>query len=211
MTFDPYKILGIEVTAILEEIHAAYRKLCKTLHPDAGGGADAFIDLSRAYEILSKPELRKKYDEVGIADNYVDEAVDNLQQLFINMIGTIPAENLHRVDVVGMMVQNIVMQRANFANMLNTLKQQKNQNENNLSIIKKRLKSKKKNFLIYAAEESIAKILIPIAQNEKQISLCDQMLEMLSNYEYEWEETPEQSATISQWSIYNPPFPNVYK
>ncbi len=209
MIFDPYKILGIETNATIEEIHASYRKLSKTLHPDAGGGNDLFIELTRAYDILSKPELRHKYDELGIADDYIEESVKNLQQLFIGLLDSISADNLPHVDIVAMMVQNIVMNRSGIVNALNALHKQKQKYEKNLSIIKKRLKAKKKNFLIYAAEEAIAKILIPIAQNEKLIAMFDQMLELLGNYEYEWEEAPITPTIVGIGSFFNNN-PNIY-
>lgn len=190
MSFDPYKILGIALAATIEEIHAAYRKLCKTIHPDAGGGAEEFIELQRSYEILSNPESRQKYDEIGIVDDDGDEAIKNLQQLFISIFDNANGADLNHVNLVAMMSQNIIMNRTIFVNALKTLQQQKTKHENNLLIIKKRLKSKKKNFLLYGAEAAITRIMIPIAQNEKQLAVCDQMLELLNSYEYEWEEQP---------------------
>ena len=60
---DLYKILGLERIASCEQIKLAYRKLALLHHPDKGGDAEVFKELARAYQILSDPELRKKYDQ----------------------------------------------------------------------------------------------------------------------------------------------------
>lgn len=66
---DYYKILGVDKKASTEEIKKAYRKLAKQYHPDKNPGdktaEDKFKDISEANEILSNPEKRAKYDQLG--------------------------------------------------------------------------------------------------------------------------------------------------
>ncbi len=66
---DYYKILGISKTANESEIKNAFRKLAKKHHPDLNPNnkeAEAmFKEMNEAYEVLSDPEKRKKYDKYG--------------------------------------------------------------------------------------------------------------------------------------------------
>jgi DnaJ-class molecular chaperone len=66
---DYYKILGVAKTASEKEIKAAYRKLARKHHPDLNAGnkqAEArFKEINEANEVLSDPEKRKRYDQLG--------------------------------------------------------------------------------------------------------------------------------------------------
>jgi len=57
---NPYDILGVQSTASSEEIKKAYRKLSLKHHPDRGGDAEKFKELSAAYEQLTNPEKNNK-------------------------------------------------------------------------------------------------------------------------------------------------------
>lgn len=61
---DYYDVLGVAPGAGAEEIKRAYRQLARRYHPDISGderGA-AFLEVSRAYEVLRDPERRRSYD-----------------------------------------------------------------------------------------------------------------------------------------------------
>ena len=68
---DYYEVLGISKDASADEIKKAYRKLTKENHPDLHPGDKAceerFKEGNEAYEVLSDPEKRKKYDQFGHA------------------------------------------------------------------------------------------------------------------------------------------------
>ena len=66
---DYYRILGVPRTASTKDIKRAYRKLARQYHPDVNPGDKAaeekFKEINEAYEVLSDPEKRKKYDALG--------------------------------------------------------------------------------------------------------------------------------------------------
>ena len=67
---DLYEILGVRRDASASEIKAAYRQLARTLHPDVNGDPgdhERFKEITGAYEILSDPAKRQRYDEFGAA------------------------------------------------------------------------------------------------------------------------------------------------
>ncbi|TVP69569.1 MAG: J domain-containing protein [Leptolyngbya sp. LCM1.Bin17] len=66
---DYYAVLGVSRTAEADDIKRAFRKLARKYHPDVNPEdktAEAkFKEVSEAYEVLSDPDKRKKYDQFG--------------------------------------------------------------------------------------------------------------------------------------------------
>jgi curved DNA-binding protein len=82
---DYYKILGINKNSSEEEIKKAYKKLALQYHPDKNPGnkeaEEKFKEINEAYEVLSDPEKRKKYDELGANwDKYKNFDFNNYQK-----------------------------------------------------------------------------------------------------------------------------------
>lgn len=69
---DYYSILGINKNASDQEIKKAFRTLSKKYHPDISKEPDAeikFKEINEAYQVLSDPEKRQKYDKFGTIDD----------------------------------------------------------------------------------------------------------------------------------------------
>ena len=62
---DLYAVLDVARDASADEIKRAYRRQAREHHPDAGGDEERFKELNRAYEVLSDPERRRRYDRFG--------------------------------------------------------------------------------------------------------------------------------------------------
>src|ERR1700683_5180129 len=66
---DYYEVLGVARGASDEDIKKSFRKLARLYHPDVAktkkGAEDKFKEINEAYEVLSDPAKRKKYDELG--------------------------------------------------------------------------------------------------------------------------------------------------
>lgn len=70
MATDYYEILGVSRDADKDDIKRAYRRLARKYHPDVNkeeGAEERFKEINRAYEVLSEPEVRARYDRFGEA------------------------------------------------------------------------------------------------------------------------------------------------
>jgi molecular chaperone DnaJ len=73
---NPYQVLGVEENANENEIKKAYRNLALQHHPDRNPNdpkaESKFKDISAAYEVLSNPETKAKYDKWGDLEDHFD-------------------------------------------------------------------------------------------------------------------------------------------
>jgi curved DNA-binding protein len=74
---DYYQTLGVSRTATDKDVKAAFRKLARKYHPDINPGdkqaEEKFKEINEAYEVLSDPDKRRKYDELGANWKYYDQ------------------------------------------------------------------------------------------------------------------------------------------
>jgi curved DNA-binding protein len=76
---DFYSLLGVSRDASADEIQRAYRKLARTYHPDVNKDPSAeerFKQISEAYDVLSDPNTRRRYDAFGADFRRVPEDAD---------------------------------------------------------------------------------------------------------------------------------------
>jgi curved DNA-binding protein CbpA len=103
-----YDILGVSPNASIGEIRAAWRAAAKRHHPDVGGDARAFHELSRAWGVLSSPGRRQQYDrtgdEGGDSQSVDTQAHSIVAQLVTLAIQQMPADGLITVDLVANML-----------------------------------------------------------------------------------------------------------
>jgi molecular chaperone DnaJ len=90
---DYYEVLGVPRNASDEEIKKAFRKLAFQHHPDRNkeaGAEDKFKEINEAYQVLSDPEKRRRYDRYGRVDiegGFPDFGFGGLGDLFESFFG----------------------------------------------------------------------------------------------------------------------------
>ena len=84
---DYYKTLNVKKNATPDEIKKAYRKLSMIYHPDRqeSGNEDKFKEINKAYEILSNPQERKKYDNPFMSGVNMPSGNDIFKMFFNGM------------------------------------------------------------------------------------------------------------------------------
>ena len=93
---DPYDALGVPRDASDADIRKAFRQLARVHHPDRDGGDhEKMAEANRAYEILTDPERRARYDATGSNRQPPAAEVrarDVLFRLMIDVMGKLPEE-----------------------------------------------------------------------------------------------------------------------
>src|SRR5260370_39434275 len=83
----PYEVLGVKPDASADEIRKVYRKLAKEFHPDLNPGkpeAEArFKSISAAYDLLSDPDKRARYDRGEIDVSGADRPQRNYYRGYV--------------------------------------------------------------------------------------------------------------------------------
>jgi DnaJ-class molecular chaperone len=83
---NPYEVLGIDKSATQAQIKKAYHKNAIKHHPDKGGDHEKFQEVSKAYQILSDPKKKEKYDRFGVVDDNGGNDIDPTE-IFANLFG----------------------------------------------------------------------------------------------------------------------------
>lgn len=84
---DYYQTLGVERTASADEIKRAFRRLASQHHPDKGGDTAKFQEIQQAYETLSNPQKRARYDNPQPDFGAFNNAGFDIHDIFSSMFG----------------------------------------------------------------------------------------------------------------------------
>ncbi|MGK3650076.1 J domain-containing protein [Pseudarthrobacter enclensis] len=94
-----YQVLNVSVTATDKEIKLAYRRAARSAHPDHGGDAAVFRQVTAAYETLIDPQRRKAYDRSYQAGTFRGNAADSGPHFDAPPAGSRASATVHRPGV----------------------------------------------------------------------------------------------------------------
>jgi len=183
MDINLYDILGVSKNATFEEIKTKYKSLAQQHHPDKGGDPDLFKKIKHAYEVLSDPINRKRYDTTGHYDdgpNIQTEALDHLSNLFFKLVPTINAD---LDDLVLVMKNESRQEKEDVNNNINACNNHIQKLNKIINKIKKKSNSGE-NFLKMFAENQLKMVHNELQNLKKRIAVLDVVIEILEDYHY---------------------------
>lgn len=190
---DLYEILGVKKSATLKEIKNAYRKKAVENHPDKEGGSpEKMAAINHAKDILSDQVRRERYDRTGMDskepsfDQRFQQTMDNLLMQIIQQ----PANNPEKVDIIGLMKESIQTALDGHIKKKNIIVAELHRT---LSI-KKRVKSKDRTIQM-VLDIQISKYNKVLAKVSDDAKYCEECLEFLKKYEYEYEPPAQMGFT----------------
>jgi curved DNA-binding protein CbpA len=197
---NPYTILEITPQATDEEIKNKFRTLAQKYHPDkVGGNEEKFKQVNLAYSILSDTVRRKLFDSTGKYDvnpNLREEAISNLGKLITHFMNQIDPDmgNLivsMKLDIrreKTFLTEQIAICISAITKLEKFLKKikKKKDGENILkSFVANQIKSQENN----------------INFHNRNLEICDKMLEILEDYQYGDEEFEMLMNSISNPTV----------
>jgi curved DNA-binding protein CbpA len=178
-----YDILGVSKTATVEEIKAKYKSLAQQHHPDKGGDPEIFKEIKNAYEVLSDPVNRKKYDTTAHYDlgtRLRHQALEQLSRLFFNLL---PNINPDLDDLILIMKNESRKEKQNINNNINACNGYIFRLKKIINKIKKK-NDQGENLLKMFAETQLKNHENELQNFIRQIQIVDIVIEILEDYQY---------------------------
>lgn len=189
-----YETLGVSKNASPSEIKSAYRKLAHKNHPDKGGSVEKFQVIQHAYDILSDPEKRKRYDETGAETGQQTPQSLAIQQLASLFMQIVESCNPERTDILKRAKDSILAGEEKRKGHVQELAKKQRKYEGTL----KRLKSKKKDhdFLAVTLRAAIQNTKAALEEAESMKKVGEEMLKLLKEYKYQFEEGADDAQYL---------------
>lgn len=191
---NPYETLNLPKDCNIEQIKKAYKNMAKIHHPDTGGESEQFALIKLAYDTLKDKKKRKDYDDYGVIDDKVTLSADEvassrLRQVFNIILDKCPIDQLESIDVVSMMKIEVTTAVESISISLSVAKRGNDNLKKALCVMEKRLKRKgvQSNFLTDLVKHKITESNQQIFQIEKELGICQDMLNILHEFSYDFE------------------------
>jgi curved DNA-binding protein CbpA len=193
---DLYADLGLARDASPDDIKKAYRSLAQKLHPDKDGGdKDKFQRVQAAYDILSDPEKRQRYDTTGKTKegpSIEDEALSGMIQIVQQVIDGVEVEHRNIIHVTRdhtiKLKGKVIAEKNDFSKRIKKREQ-----------VVKRLtrKAGEPNLIILAMQNAIVDLRKQHDRCERNEKVFECILRMLSDYEYRTDPCAPEQETLA--------------
>lgn len=199
----PYEALGVAADADDATIKGAYRARAHKAHPDKGGDADEFHAVQRAYDLLSDPERRKRFDEtgdVGAAPDKRGRLVNFVAQLITQVIDS--TGDIDHSDIIKLAEDHIRKQVADAKAQQLQMDEKIRKYEKTLKKLK--FKGQGENLVANLLRGTIGSIKRTIERIDEQTEEAMQLLEILAEYEYKFTKAPAngiQQGMSNFWCV----------
>lgn len=191
-----YEVLGIATTADAAEIKSAYRSKAQQNHPDKGGDKEAFQLIQEAYEVLSDPDRRARYDSDGTyrhearptEEQKVNAAAQNgIMQVLTQIIDGI--EQVEYSDLFEVVTKEVAKLRDGIEGERDGLTKRLDKHEKAVSRIK--AKDGHDNVAALLMQAVITSIKGEIEKAEFAVKVGNRMIELIGQHTYEKDDMPE--------------------
>lgn len=185
-----YNILGVKKDSTTQEIKDAWRELSKINHPDKGGDANIMAEINLAYEILSSPTKRERYDKTG------NTKITSFDHQFQDLMNALLDQLLDKLDPTSM---NIVEEFIEHIHLLmEDARKTKGQYTKKLTKVESILKRLTKNpdakeNLEFVLKAQVFNCQTVIGNLDENIEFFEKAIEVLSKYGYNFDK-----AEVSQ-------------
>lgn len=183
-----YADLGLSPDATPEEIKRAHRRGMRQHHPDKPGGDRAkFERVQKAFDVLSIPDRRARYDATGDEGGGPDNAAAHVMELIVQALDASMTAIADGVPVGT--IDLLTMMRGHLAGLKRQLTDQMRQAkglQKRMVEVRKRMSRKGKDLNIIAKvmDDRIAQMKIGDADAARKVELIDKAVETLKDYEW---------------------------
>lgn len=191
-TSDPYSELGVPRDADTATVKRAFRSKAKVHHPDVrGGDGESFIPIQRAYDILSDPARRARYDQFG-DDGSVDvatEASKTFATIVKHVVEATETKDLRHANIIGLARIYIQKQQVLGTEEIKKFKRKILHWQEAI----RRTKTKKDDFTLLAFQAEITNLENSIKGIEFDLELSRAMITLSEDYHYTVDKFEEPS------------------
>jgi curved DNA-binding protein CbpA len=181
---DLYEILGVGKDASIDDIKRAYRQKSKETHSDLGGSDEQFKRVNVAYQILSNPEKRTRYDSGEDAEQILKGGEEEVHQILRDLFLQIVTESNVSVEQFDIH-KAIVLHIRETQNTLRINIKKLQSQVDKLTKASSRMTAKGgDNLFARAARVQISILESKMGSAKHALSVGDRALKILENYDY---------------------------